>query len=74
MNEHHVSQSEQSEPEDVEQRLMAYYGSQATRTHPPTCFVAVCAPSTRDTSGNEMQEQLASSPKKITSLRLHVSS
>src|SRR6266496_4207770 len=98
--------------EDVEQRLMAYYGpklpertlppaswqyvrhrlgaqagtrcrsrlrlqigrrraapdgllwSQATRTHPPTCFVAVCAPSTRGTSGYEMQEPLASSDRK----------
>ena len=39
MNEHHVSQSEQSEPEDVEQRLMAYYGPKLPeRTLPPASW------------------------------------
>ena len=39
MNEHHVSQSEQSEPEGVEQRLMAYYGPKLPeRTLPPASW------------------------------------
>src|SRR5260370_39116785 len=35
MNEHHVSQSEQTEPEDVEQCLMAYYGPRLPERTPP---------------------------------------
>src|SRR6266852_5825866 len=35
MNEHHVSQSEQAEPEDVEQCLMAYYGPRLPERTPP---------------------------------------
>src|SRR6266849_1084662 len=39
MNEHHVRQSEQAEPEDVEQRLMAYYGPKLPeRTLPPAAW------------------------------------
>lgn len=39
MNEHNVSQSQQSEPEDVEQRLRAYYGPQLPeRPLPPASW------------------------------------
>ena len=39
MNEHHVSQSEQSESRDVEQRLSAYYGPKLPeRTLPPASW------------------------------------